>query len=376
MTRAAVWALGGILAAAGPAAAEIFKVDKFSASGDFRFRGETDWDSQDGSGVARQDRTRLRVRLRIGFRYDPSEHWRLETRVRSGPEGSQQSPHITILDFDDNDTGDASFDLDKWSLRGQRNGFHAWAGRNSLPFWKQNEILFDDDATMPGLAAGWQRQGGPGALALTAGYFAAPVGMRRTSGTMFGAQAAYQPELAGVRWAFALGTYQFDADPDDPDAALLQQGNGARDYSIVAASVQGRVNVEGRPLAIGFDLLHNGEDYSALDPDPLTAANADETNGYVVQAMYGGLSAADQWLAGYTYAHVETFAVHNSYAQDDWVRWGSDTQTRASNMKGHELRFGWAFDPNLNVLARLYLAEAITNVEDGKRFRVDVNWGF
>ncbi|HXE80286.1 MAG TPA: putative porin [Vicinamibacterales bacterium] len=376
MTRAAAWALVGVLAAAAPAAAEIFKVDKFSASGDFRFRGETDWDSQDGNGAAREDRTRLRVRLRIGFRYDPSEHWTLEARIRSGAEGSQQSPHITILDFDDNDTGDASFDLDKWSLRGQRNGFHAWAGRNSLPFWKQNELLFDDDATMPGIAGGWQGKAGPGALALTAGCFATPVGMRRTSGTMFGAQAAWQPELGGIRWTFALGTYQFDADADDPDAALLQQGNGSRDYRIIGASAQGRVNVDERPLAIGFDLLHNAEDYSALDPNPVTALNADQTDGYVVQVNYGGLSAADQWLAGYTYAHIETFAVHNSYAQDDWVRWGSDTQTRASNMKGHELRFGWAFESTLHVLARLYLAEAITNVEDGKRFRVDFNWSF
>ena len=369
-------ALVGMLTCAGAASGDILKVDKFTATGDFRLRGESDWDSQDGSGVAREDRTRLRVRLRVGFRFDPSDHWRVEARVRSGAEGSQQSPHITILDLDDNDTGDASFDFDRWSLRGQNEGFFAWAGRNNPPFWKQNELLFDDDVTMPGMAGGWEGKAGPGPLALTAGYFAAPVGMRRSSGTMFGAQAAYQPELAGARWAFALGTYQFDPDRDDPDATLLQQGNGLRDYSIVAATVQGRWTVDGRPLAAGVDVLHNAEGYETTDPDPVTAANTGETDGFVAQVMYGGLSAADQWLVGYTYARIETLAVNNSYAQDDWVRWGSDTQTRGSNMEGHELRFGWAFDPRLNVLSRLYLVEAITNVEDGKRLRVDVNWVF
>jgi hypothetical protein len=312
----------------------------------------------------------------VGLRYDPSERWRLEARLRSGAEGSQQSPHVTLLDLDDNDTGDASFDLDRWYLRGKAGGFSAWAGRNNLPFWKQNEMLFDDDVTMAGAAFTWERKAGPGALTLSGGLFSPPAGMRRFAGELAGAQVAYQPELAGAKWAFALGAYEFDADPDDPDAAALQQGNGRRDYRLMAASVQARWTVAGAPLALGADLLRNGEDYDPADPDPVTAANADETEGWVAQATWGGLDDAGQWQVGYTYARIETLAVNNSYAQDDWVRWGSDTQTRASNLRGHELRFGWAFDPKLHLLARLYLVESITTVEDGNRLRVDLNWRF
>lgn len=364
------------LAWATPASADLFKVDRFSAYADFRFRAEADWDSQDGSGVDRADRTRLRVRARVGFRFDPSEAWRFEVRGRTGAEASQQSPHITIIDLDDNDTGDASFDLDRWYVRGRHKGLSAWAGRNSLPFWKQNEMLFDDDATMAGAAVVWEGQVGGGGLTLSGGYFSPPVGMRAASGTMGAAQVAYQPKVGGAQLAFALGTYQFDANPEDPDAGLLQQGNGSRDYSIVAASAQARWTVGNRPLAVGADILHNAEDYSRVDPSPVTAANFDQTDGYVLQATYGGLGDRGHWLAGYTYARLETFAVNNSYAQDDWVRWGSADQTRASNMKGHELRGGWAFSPRLHALARLYLAEAVVGVEDGKRFRLDVNWSF
>lgn len=65
-----------------------------------------------------------------------------------------------------------------------------------------------------------------------------------------------------------------------------------------------------------------------------------------------------------------------SFAQDDWVRWGSATQTRGSNLKGHELRFGYGLAKDLNLLARLYLVESITTVEDGKRFRIDLNYSY
>jgi hypothetical protein len=134
--------------------------------------------------------------------------------------------------------------------------------------------------------------------------------------------------------------------------------------------------VAGRPLVLGADATHNTEHYRDDDPDPVTAANADETDGYVLLATYGALNEANSWLVGYYYARLETLAVHNSYSQDDWVRWGSATQTRGSNMKGHEFRFGWAFDPAMNLVARLYVVDAITTVEDGSRFRVDFNYRF
>lgn len=42
-------------------------------------------------------------------------------------------------------------------------------------------------------------------------------------------------------------------------------------------------------------------------------------------------------------------------------------------MKGHELRLAYALEKNINIVARLYIAEAITNDEDGNRLRVDFN---
>jgi len=58
------------------------------------------------------------------------------------------------------------------------------------------------------------------------------------------------------------------------------------------------------------------------------------------------------------------------------VSWGTPTQARASNMDGDELKVGFAFDGRMSLLARLFVAEAITTVEDGMRFRVDINYEF
>jgi hypothetical protein len=117
-------------------------------------------------------------------------------------------------------------------------------------------------------------------------------------------------------------------------------------------------------------------DYDAADVAPFPATDTDETLGYVLSVQVGQLKKRNDWLFGYYYAHIETFAVNASYAQDDWIRFGSATQTDSSDFEGHEIRLGYALSANINLLARLYLVEAITTPQDGNRFRVDLNWRF
>jgi hypothetical protein len=73
---------------------------------------------------------------------------------------------------------------------------------------------------------------------------------------------------------------------------------------------------------------------------------------------------------------METFAVNASYSQDDWARFGSGPQSQVTDIKGSEFRGGYAFSPNLNLQFRAFWVDAITSVQDGKRFRVDLNWKF
>ena len=352
---------------------------KLAVSGDFRFRLEQDFDSRRADGSERADRLRARVRVRLDLTYTASDVLSFGLRLRSGSDFSQQSPHVTVYDFDDNDTGDAHFNFDKWYLKAAKGNGWAWAGRNSLPIWKPNEFFWDDDVTPIGVGLGWSNTVGESSrLSLNAGLFSLPVGMQEFAGEMALGQLVWAGETGGgVGLTLAGGGFFITAGENDGDAAGLRRGNGMRDYQILVANLQAKLpDVGGRPLALGFDYMTNVENYRAGDPDPFTAANRDQTDGYDAYLSWGGTSNKGDWRLGIWWAHIETFAVHASYAQDDWVRWGSATQTDSSDLEGFELRAAYGLGGGQNIVARLFLVEAITSGQDGSRFRIDYNFRF
>jgi hypothetical protein len=365
-----------------PAALAAVPVDddgKLAFSGDFRFRLEHDFDSQRGDGSERADRLRARVRARLALTYKASDSLTFGLRLRSGSDFSQQSPHVTLYDFDDNDTGDAHFNFDKSYLRAKKGKGWAWAGRNSLPIWKPNELFWDDDVTPIGVGFGWNNEiSDRGTLSLNGGLVSLPVGMQEFSGKMAMGQLVYSGKTAGgVGLTLAGGGFFVTANEGDPDAGGLRRGNGMRDYQILVANVRAKLpDVGGRPLSLGFDYMTNAESYRATDPDPFTAANRDETDGYDAYLSWGGTSNKGDWRLGIWWAHIETLAVVASYAQDDWVRWGSATQTDSSDLEGFELRAARGLGGGQAIVARLYLVEAITSGQDGSRFRIDYNFKF
>ena len=345
-------------------------------SGDFRFRMESDWDSVKSDGVTeREDRTRARVRTRFRLNYDHNDWASFGTQIRTGSDDSHQSPHTTIVDFDDNDTGDADFNFDKWFFKAKANGAWAWFGRNDLPFWNQNEMFWSGNVTVAGIGTGF-KAGSNTSVAVNAGYFSLPVGMKEFSGNLGLGQLVFNSKFGGGSFTASAGLLSFEANPDDADASILLNNNGLRDYNIWIGSLQAKFMAGSLPLKFGVDWMHNDEDYSETDPDPFTVANRDEVDGYVASIHLGETKAAGDWQLGYYYAHIETLAVNASYAQDDWARWGSAVESRLSNMEGHELRFKYQANKELNIVARLYLVEAITTEEDGNRFRLDFNYKF
>lgn len=359
--------------------ADMFSSDKFSFYGDFRLRFEADWDSQTSSGKERTDRNRARIRARVGLNYKPNEYFTYGVRLRTGSDRSSQSPHITIVDFDNNDTGAAQLNFDKWFLKAKYNQLWGWVGRNSIPFWKQNELFWDDDVTPAGIAAGYKLEFGETELGLNTGYFSLPVGMQAFGGNLGLGQLFLSTTAGGNKFTAAAGALIFDANPDDPDVIdaikkgdLLLNNTGIMDYSLWIGSLQGQFKAGALPLTLGLDWIYNDKDYAT------TIANRDERDGYVISLKLGKVKKKGDWLLGYYYAHIEKFAVNSAYAQDDWVRWGSAVETRGSDMKGHEFRGVYSPMDKLKIVARLYIVKAITNnnQEDGKRFRIDFNYKF
>jgi hypothetical protein len=187
---------------------------------------------------------------------------------------------------------------------------------------------------------------------------------------------------AQLKWAKAVKPGQLTAAAGlhylfgESGAANLRNRNGERDYMIGVGSAQWTFPWGKFPVTLGADLFYNFLNYDAADVAPFPASRDDEVLGYVLSAQLGQLKKRHDFLIGYYYAYIETFAVNASYAQDDWIRFGSGPQTDASDFKGHEIRLAYALSPQVNIMGRLYLVEAISTVQDGNRFRLDLNWRF
>ena len=340
--------------------------------GDMRLRYELDWDSHTTAGVERVDRDRGRIRVRAGLNYQFDEAWSLGTRVRTGNAHSQQSPHLTF-GADDHVRDTTEFVADRYFVQFKEGGFTGWAGRNTTPFWQQNEMFWDEDVTPTGLAASYDMKVGDGKMSLIGGAFCLPDGGYDLNGQMVSGQIKYSLPVKASQFTVAAGLHFMNG---EEDARNLRNRNGERDYLIGVASAQWSVPVKGVPFALGVDVFNNFKDYDAADVAPLPAADTRETFGYVLSAQLGQLKKRHDWLVGYYYAHIETFAVNASYAQDDWARFGNATQSDLSDIKGHEVRLAYALSKQINLMARAFFVDAITTVQDGNRFRLDLNWKF
>lgn len=290
--------------------------------GDVRLRYEVDWDSQTPAGVMRDDRHRGRLRARLGFNYRLAEDWTAGARIRTGNSRSQTSPHLTFV-ADDGPRDQLDFVVDRYFVQYQETPLIIWGGRNLFPFWQQNELFWDEDVTVTGAAASYDQPIGDGILTATAGGFYLPDGGYDFNGQLLGAQIKYVLPVKPSQFTVAGAVHYMHG---EEGANNLLTRNGERDYLIGVGSAQWSIPIRNIPFALGADLFHNLKDYSAEDTAPFPASDEDENLGYVFSAHVGQLKEKNDWLVAYYYAHIETFAVNASYAQDDWHRWGSGPQ--------------------------------------------------
>ena len=304
-------------------------------------------------------------------------------QARTGPNLSQQSPHITVYDFDDGPRGPYDANLDRWFADYASGGLELWIGRNELSYLHQDDLFIFDNVTYPGIGGSYRQQVGPGALIWSLNYVALPVGMRDFAGTGLIGQLAYDRDFETSGFSVAGGFFATDADPDDPAGGVLLTENDSRDYRAFSLEFQHRGRVFGGPYRVGVDLSHNAKNYDDAPPGSFSRFHEDDVNGYVVEFEWGSKEKAGDWLLGYYHAHLEALTVHSSYIQDDWVRWGNANQVRATNLDGDELRVVYTIRPNMNIFARLFFVDAIdllqpgdTTRETGNRLRVDYNLSF
>jgi hypothetical protein len=367
------------LASVQPVSAQAPAGPPVTVTADLRGRFESDVDSRREDGTLRDDRHRGRVRARLEVRARPAPSLLVIGRVRTGSPYSQQSPHLTLVDFSGGGADAFRGVPDRFLLQYTPGRFDAWIGRNEFPFWTQNELFWDRDVTLPGGFASYRIPVGAASLQARGGYFGLPDGALAVRGRMAGGQLSGGGSLPGAwSWQGAVGL--FDLYGASRTRHLLA-GNGTRDYRIGVTSIQFTRALAGPAVGsvrIGADLLRNVRSYGG-DLDPQAAAYRQDRTGVVLTTAVGGRRRPGErgaWEIGHTVARIEKLAVNASYAQDDWVRWGSATQTDSSNLRGHEVSGRYWIAKDVDCQARAFVVRSISTPQDGVRARVDVNWRF
>lgn len=347
------------------------KEKKLKLSADVRFRVEMDRNSDKSDGSTRADRDRFRYRARFGAKYALNKNYEFGMRIRSGNPENQQSPHVTLGKGFDSD----QFSIDKAYIKVKsNNGLWAWAGKNSMPFWEQNELLWDGDVNPEGLSFGGTfKLGNNSKLVPVLGYYVLDQN-KVTDGAettqKFG--DASNMSLVQLKFCNKMGDDKLTVSSGLINAALKDSDPNTDhfNYSIWATSVQYKMKNSG--LTFGLDYFSNLADYD----DVLSDDFKDQTTGYDVSVKY----AKNKFGAAVTYAAIQKYAVVDQYAQDDWMRWGNSEMTRASNFKGFELNFKYKFTNKFNTTFRFWNIEGIektgTDLETGTRFRLDFNIKF
>ena len=124
-------------------------LSKVSYELDFRFRAEQDWSSKKFDGNLREDRTRLRYRLRTGATFK-NEWYSLGFRIRTGDQNKQQDPQLTIgKGFEE--FGTLPLGFEKIFFQGIHGGLKYWLGKNSYSFEKNNELFWSDNVFHEGV---------------------------------------------------------------------------------------------------------------------------------------------------------------------------------------------------------------------------------
>ena len=353
-------------------------ISKLQFEGDFRFRIEQDWNSRMSDGIFRDDRTRLRYRLRTGVSYAGS-WYHTGFRIRTGNPAKQQDPQLTLGEGF-KEFGTLPIGIEKAYFQAHWNDWEFWAGKNTFPFRKTNELFWSDNVFPEGVFA-LKKFGFEGAtidyLDLRAGHF-----ILSANGTTLAQDSYFQGiqsliAISNERFKLYPAIYVFKNVPDIPDG----NQNFILDYTILHIGASLLLHKE-TSFTLELDYYNNILDYSNYIGIPQELK--DQQAGLVVGVNYGALEHKGDFVLKATYAYLERFSAVDFMAQNDWARWdyssNGSPDGRLTNYKGLELVGGFKIDKKVNLKLKYYLVEQLIPYgiakENGERIRLDIDVKF
>ena len=351
---------------------------RLSFNADFRFRIEQDWDSKKSDGSYREDRSRLRYRLRAGATYK-YKWYEVGFRIRTGNPIKQQDPQLTLGD------GNKEFNtlpigIEKAYFQGEWKTFIFWLGKNNFPFEKNNELFWSDNVYPEGVTLENNFNTNSNIIDninLKGGHY-----IIATSNKSFDKDSYFQgfqisASFFDKRISLFPSFYYFKNIPDIPDG----NDNFYINYSILHIGSKFKI-IKDIPLYSEFDYYKNSQDYNGNDSIPNNLKN--QKSGFVIGLKYGDFLNIRDWLFTATYTKLEKFSAVDFLAQNDWARWDYSSSEspdgRLTNFSGIELAAGYKIDKKVNLKVKYYFVEQIialgNSLENGSRIRLDIDIKF
>jgi len=351
---------------------------KIDFNADFRFRIEQDWNSRKSDGSFRDDRTRLRYRLRAGIEYR-KKWYSAGFRIRTGNPNKQQDPQLTLGEgFQE--FGTLPIGLEKAYFQGQLNSTKFWMGKNTFPFEKNNELFWSDNVYPEGVFI--EREFGlqsslMNSLTLSGGHFLIAASGKSFAGDTYVQGIQAKAKTLKNKLTLFPSFYYFNKVPNIPDGS----GTFLIDYSIVHLGSKIKP-FNNQLFTLKFDYYINNQDYTQNDSIPSQLEN--QNAGIVLGLEYGQIKEKGDWQITGTYARLEQFSILDIMAQNDWARWDysqyNSPDGRLTNFNGFEWVVAYALEDNIKLVMKYYWVEQLiplgTAKETGSRIRLDLDIRF
>ena len=339
---------------------------------DFRFRAEQDWKSRNADGTYREDRSRLRYRLRAGATY-ADKYYSFGLRIRTGDQRKQQDPQLT-LGKGLQEFGTLPIGFEKVFFQYNKNDFKFWIGKNTYPFKKNNELYWSDNVFPEGITLDKTfsiRKGLFNKINLVGGHYiiASNNGSFLDDAYVQGIQTNAYLRNNSLNLSSAI--YLLRNIPNIPDGAHTF----LMDYSILHLAATYNIN----NFFFDVDYYNNLNNYEGNNN--IQQEFSDQRTGYTFGIQYGNIRSAKKWMFKLTYAYLERYSILDYMAQNDWARWDYSSSNspdgRLSNLKGIELVVAYSINDKINLVSKYYNVEQLIpfgiSKENGQRIRFDIN---
>lgn len=352
---------------------------KLTFTGDFKFRLEHDWNSQKSDDTYREDRSRMRFRARFGANYRLNNWASFGLRLRTGHPQKQQDPQLTLGDGF-GEFGTIPIALEKLFFAFNQYKFQGWVGKNTFPFYKQNELFWSDHVYPEGVFVSKLFSIDSKileSLKFNVGHF-----IIQTNGNEFNDDSYFhgiqiQTQHFNKTLEVFPSFYYFNKIPNIPD------GNETYFQKYAIFHVGTTLKVADKPkITVGFDYYKNVSDYNNNDSIPQAFKN--QKTGTVATFYVGDNTKKGDWLFGLTLNYQEKYSAIDFFSQNDWVRWDYASQGsgdgRLTNYKGIDFMIGYAIANNIKLNMRAFMVEQLIPLgiakENGNRVRLDLDVKF